>query len=120
MYTQTGKQRTHDHKRENKGKGQEEGPQTRLQAVQDVTMGVTLSSGSLHLDTLLNGGIQTCSITEIFGGVDCGKTAFAHHMCVRVQLPLEKGGLEGKVGSLINQFLILSLYNLLNLLRPCL
>ena len=57
---------------------------------------VQLSTGSKDLDELLHGGIETGSITEIFGEFRTGKTQLCHTLCVTCQLPLEQGGAEGK------------------------
>ena len=54
-----------------------------------------LTSGSKSLDELLGGGFETQSITELFGEFGSGKTQIAHQLCVNVQLPVEKGGLDG-------------------------
>lgn len=43
---------------------------------------VYLSTGSKSLDTLLAGGIESGSITEIFGEFRTGKTQLCHHLCV--------------------------------------
>jgi len=43
---------------------------------------VLLSTGSASLDTLLGGGIETGSITEIFGEFRTGKTQLCHTLCV--------------------------------------
>uniref|UniRef100_A0A7S4F965 DNA repair protein RAD51 homolog n=1 Tax=Chrysotila carterae TaxID=13221 RepID=A0A7S4F965_CHRCT len=56
----------------------------------------TLTTGSSELDGLLKGGIETGSITEIFGEFRTGKTQLCHTLCVTCQLPLEQGGAEGK------------------------
>jgi len=60
---------------------------------QDLCM---LTTGSRELDALLKGGIETGSITEIFGEFRTGKTQLCHTLCVTSQLPLEQGGAEGK------------------------
>ena len=60
---------------------------------QDLCM---LTTGSRELDALLKGGIETGSITEIFGEFRSGKTQLCHTLCVTSQLPLEQGGAEGK------------------------
>ncbi len=52
-----------------------------------------ITTGSKALDELLGGGVETQSITEIYGPYGSGKTQFAHQMAVTVQLPEEKGGL---------------------------
>jgi len=48
------------------------------------------------LDTLLGSGIETGSITEMFGEFRTGKTQLCHMLCVTCQLPTENGGGEGK------------------------
>jgi len=52
-----------------------------------------ITTGSKALDELLGGGVETQSITEIYGPYGSGKTQFAHQMAVTVQLPEDKGGL---------------------------
>ena len=54
-----------------------------------------LTTGSRKLDSLLGGGIETQSITEFYGEYGSGKSQIAHQLCVNVQLPVEKGGLDG-------------------------
>lgn len=56
----------------------------------------TLTTGCKELDELLKGGIETGSITEIYGEFRTGKTQLCHTLCVTSQLPLEQGGAEGK------------------------
>ncbi len=56
-----------------------------------------ITTGSNALDTLLGGGIETQSITEFFGEFGSGKTQICHQLAVNVQLPRDKGGLEGSV-----------------------
>ena len=55
-----------------------------------------VTTGSTELDALLKGGIETGSITEIFGEFRTGKTQLCHTLCVTSQLPMEQGGAEGK------------------------
>jgi Rad51 len=55
-----------------------------------------LTSGSKELDKLLGGGIETGSLTEVFGEFRTGKTQLCHTLCVTCQLPLDMGGGEGK------------------------
>lgn len=76
---------------------------------------IHLTTGSKELDKLLGGGIETGSITEMFGEFRTGKTQLCHTLCVTcqvcrartaaltcfiaslsAQLPLEQGGGEGK------------------------
>ncbi len=54
-----------------------------------------VTTGSDNLDELFGGGIETGSITELYGEYRTGKTQIAHQLCVTVQLPREQGGLEG-------------------------
>ena len=54
-----------------------------------------LTTGSKKLDVLLGGGIETQAITEFYGEYGSGKSQIAHQLCVNVQLPVEKGGLDG-------------------------
>ena len=55
-----------------------------------------LTTGSHNLDSLLGGGIETRTMTELFGEFGSGKTQICHQLSVNVQLPIEKGGLNGK------------------------
>lgn len=54
-----------------------------------------LTTGSKELDNLLGGGIETQSIIETYGRFASGKTQLALQLAINVQLPKEKGGLEG-------------------------
>jgi len=56
-----------------------------------------LRTGLPELDKLLRGGLIEGSIVEIFGPARGGKTQWCGHLATRVQLPFEKGGLEGGV-----------------------
>jgi DNA repair protein RAD51 len=62
---------------------------------QDKTYYVT--TGSRNLDYLLEGGIESGSITEFFGEFRTGKTQLMLNLCVTAQLSKSKGGGEGKV-----------------------
>ncbi|MEM4699842.1 MAG: DNA repair and recombination protein RadA [Candidatus Nezhaarchaeales archaeon] len=55
-----------------------------------------LTTGSNNLDKLLGGGVETQTITEFYGEFGTGKTQICHQLCVNVQLPRERGGLEGR------------------------
>lgn len=57
---------------------------------------ITLSTGCKDLDELLGGGIETGSITEMYGEFRTGKTQVCHTLCVTCQLPTTQGGGEGK------------------------
>ena len=56
-----------------------------------------LTTGSLALDELLGGGIESETTTEIIGKNGAGKTQICHTLAVLAQLPIEEGGLAGKV-----------------------
>lgn len=57
---------------------------------------VQLSTGSQQLDKLLQGGIETGSLTEVFGEFRTGKTQLFHQLAVTCQLPIDMGGGEGR------------------------
>jgi DNA repair protein RAD51 len=57
---------------------------------------IQISTGSKELDSLLKGGIETGSITEVFGEFRTGKTQLCHTLAVTCQLPIDNGGGEGK------------------------
>jgi DNA repair protein RadA len=54
-----------------------------------------ISTSSKALDVLLGGGIETQSITEAYGPFGSGKSQIGFQLSVNVQLPVEKGGLNG-------------------------
>lgn len=56
-----------------------------------------LTSGCSSLDTLLDGGIETQSLTEFYGEFGSGKSQLCHQLCVTVQLGEAQGGLNGSV-----------------------
>jgi len=56
-----------------------------------------LTTGSKSLDELIGGGLETQALTEFYGEFGSGKTQIAHQLAVNVQLPPEKGGLNGSV-----------------------
>jgi len=57
---------------------------------------ISITTGSKTLDTLLAGGIETGSITEVFGEFRTGKSQLCHTLAVTCQLPFDMGGGEGK------------------------
>ena len=65
-------------------------------ALEDRKNLVCLSTGSVELDKTLEGGIETGSITEVFGEFRTGKTQICHTLCITCQLPVTDGGAEGK------------------------
>jgi DNA repair protein RadA len=54
-----------------------------------------LTWGVGEVDELLGGGVETQSITEVYGEFGAGKSQVTHQLAVNVQLPSEHGGLEG-------------------------
>merc|ERR1712059_43802 len=57
---------------------------------------IQITTGSIELDKLLNGGFETGSITELFGEFRTGKSQLCHTIAVTCQLPIDNGGAEGK------------------------
>ncbi len=56
-----------------------------------------ITTGSKNLDTLLGGkGLETKAITEAFGAYGSGKSQLGFCLVVNAQLPVEKGGANGK------------------------
>ena len=55
-----------------------------------------ITTGSKGVDELIGGGIETQAITEVFGEFGSGKSQISHELAVTVQLPKEKGGLDGE------------------------
>lgn len=56
-----------------------------------------ITTGSKNLNELLGGkGVESRAITEAFGSYGSGKTQLGLTLAVNVQLPVEKGGANGK------------------------
>ena len=55
-----------------------------------------ISTGSKALDDLFGGGLETQSITEMYGSFRSGKTQIAHQLAVIIQRSPEEGGLDAK------------------------
>ncbi|MEM0465445.1 MAG: DNA repair and recombination protein RadA [Candidatus Pacearchaeota archaeon] len=56
-----------------------------------------ITTGSKELDKLLGGkGIETKAITEAYGAFGSGKSQLGFSLAINVQLPVERGGAEGK------------------------
>ncbi|KAF8062765.1 PAPS4 [Scenedesmus sp. PABB004] len=72
---------------------------------------VRVSTGAAALDTLLGGGMESKSITELYGEFRTGKTQLCHTMCVTVQLPISQGGGAAKA-AYIDTEAIAARYNL--------
>src|SRR6056297_837778 len=56
-----------------------------------------ISTGSKSFDEILEGGIFSGKITEVFGAFKSGKTCLSHTLAVTTQLPEDMGGLAGSV-----------------------
>lgn len=69
---------------------------TAADALEDRKSLVTLTTGAVELDKLLEGGVETGSITEVFGEFRTGKTQLCHTLCVTCQMSITEGGAEGK------------------------
>ena len=55
-----------------------------------------ITVGSQEFNDLIGGGIETQSITEVFGEFGSGKSQISHELAVTVQLPEELGGLDAE------------------------
>lgn len=56
-----------------------------------------ISTGAKAVDALLGGGVETGTITEMYGAFGSGKSAIAHTLAVTAKLPKEQGGVDGVV-----------------------
>lgn len=54
-----------------------------------------ITTGSNNLNNLLGGGVETQAITEAYGQYGSGKSQIGFQLACTVQLPNDKGGLEG-------------------------
>src|SRR5438034_9850468 len=54
-----------------------------------------LTTGSKAFDELVGGGLETQTITEVYGEYGVGKSILCHQLALNVQLPFDKGGLNG-------------------------
>eukprot|EP00208_Stichococcus_sp_RCC1054_P001661 CAMPEP_0206145472 /NCGR_PEP_ID=MMETSP1473-20131121/27460_1 /ASSEMBLY_ACC=CAM_ASM_001109 /TAXON_ID=1461547 /ORGANISM="Stichococcus sp, Strain RCC1054" /LENGTH=267 /DNA_ID=CAMNT_0053541703 /DNA_START=127 /DNA_END=927 /DNA_ORIENTATION=- len=55
-----------------------------------------LTTGCKDVDDILEGGIESGSITELYGEYRTGKTQICHTLAVTCQMPIAHGGGEGK------------------------
>ena len=69
---------------------------TAADALEDRKSLLLLTTGSIEFDKLLEGGVETGSITEVFGEFRTGKTQLCHTLCVTCQMSIPDGGAEGK------------------------
>lgn len=56
-----------------------------------------VTTGSQELNKLLGGGVESKSITEIYGEYRTGKTQLCHTLAVTCQLPIDHGGAAARV-----------------------
>ncbi|MBI2971166.1 MAG: DNA repair and recombination protein RadA [Candidatus Aenigmarchaeota archaeon] len=54
-----------------------------------------ITTGCTSLNALFGGGIETQQITEAYGSFASSKTQLGYQLAINVQLPKEKGGLNG-------------------------
>jgi DNA repair and recombination protein RadA len=54
-----------------------------------------ITTNSKNLNELIGGGVETNAITEVYGKFASGKTQIGFQLAVNVQLPKNKGGLDG-------------------------
>ena len=55
----------------------------------------SISLSFIRADELIGGGLETQTITEVYGEYGVGKSILCHQLAVNVQLPVDKGGLDG-------------------------
>lgn len=73
----------------------EMGYETALELAEKRKLVGKLTTGSKEVDKLIGGGVESQSITEVYGRYASGKTQWCFQTAVTVQLPPEKGGLGG-------------------------
>jgi DNA repair protein RadA len=56
---------------------------------------VRRTTGSKAIDDLIGGGLESQTITEFYGEYGVGKSILCHQLAINVQLPVDKGGLNG-------------------------
>ncbi len=54
-----------------------------------------LTTASKALDELVGGGLESQTITEVYGEYGVGKSILCHQLAINVQLPINRGGLDG-------------------------
>ncbi|RYG57307.1 hypothetical protein EON66_00710, partial [archaeon] len=70
---------------------------THQQCALSVQSRIRITTGAKELDAILGGGIETGSVTEVFGEFRCGKSQLCATLAVTSQLSREHGGGSGKV-----------------------
>lgn len=71
------------------------GYQTADKILEKRTTVARITTGSKSFDELLGGGIETQAITEAYGAFGSGKSQLGFQLSCSVQLPKDKGGLDG-------------------------
>ena len=66
-------------------------------ALQKRKLMLRCSTGSVALDELLLGGIETQAVTEFYGEFGSGKSQICHTICATARQPVEEGGLNSGV-----------------------
>ena len=69
---------------------------TAVNALEDQKSLVTLTTGSTEIDTLLEGGIETGLLTEVFSKFWTGKEQLCHTLCITCQMSVLEGRAKGK------------------------
>ena len=64
---------------------------------QSSALRIRIHTGCKDLDAILGGGLETGSVTEVFGEFRCGKTQLCATLAVTAQLERSAGGAAGKV-----------------------
>jgi len=68
-----------------------------LEIEEEMANAAKISFGIKSLDGALFGGIEAGSVVEFYGTARAGKTQWCAHLAVRAQLPVDQGGLDGRV-----------------------
>ncbi|XP_044269282.1 meiotic recombination protein DMC1/LIM15 homolog [Tribolium madens] len=63
---------------------------TALEVFEESKQVFKINMGSANLNNLLGGGVESMSITQVFGESGTGKTQIAHTLCVTTQIPTEE------------------------------
>ncbi|MFB6217334.1 MAG: DNA repair and recombination protein RadA [Candidatus Aenigmatarchaeota archaeon] len=72
----------------------EMGFETATEVVKEKENRGKISTGSGEIDELIGGGIETQTLTEVFGAYGSGKSQIAFQLAVNVQKSKEEGGLD--------------------------
>ncbi|KAF0504899.1 DNA repair protein RAD51-like 1 [Gigaspora margarita] len=78
---------------------------------------IYITTGSSELNKLLGGGIESGSITEVFGEFRTGKSQLCHTLAVTCQLPVDNGGSEAAAMMTSSRFGLLIVDSVTSLYR---